>query len=489
MADPVPCPRCKRPNAAHRITCLYCGTAMPAPVPRAAAAESGALPANLDALVREALAGGNIGKLKNAMASVRAQPPAAPSPVVPPPPRAARASASPARPATPDPAKRLASRAAAAVPSVPEPAPGGPIVAPDALSDAIQAVVSAARAAQSAHARGRPVHEALQAVRQALDYAQAIAPPVAAPRRPAAEAALPSIAAPLLVPLPDEPPVPVPVPPPRHRPAVELPRYRHHWMLVIHGPGDAELGPALAKALGVDGVTARFSAVARTPRVALRGNDPTPLRAAAVQVQRLGIDAVVVGREELAGIAAPDVVLGCSGEGRFHVSATWPWSADPPAEHPPDTRTLPWTGMTLAVPGEIGLRRYRVGRSLARGRRKEQVLRLGAERRVTVIDLHGPGRFFRLVAGLTDTVGLPGHDPRSALRAFRGLTDGLPELIRGSRVEGTRLCSPGEAPTIPAGYDGSEPIEVSGWPTWEEHTRMCRLLAGLPGDDVPVERA
>jgi len=341
-----------------------------------------------------------------------------------------------------------------------------------------------------AHGEGRPVAEALAAVQQALDHATQLAPPAPVRSAPPVEPLPPSLTPPLLVPLPDDPPVPVPVPPARERPAVELPRYRHHWMLVIHGPGDAELTRPLARALGVDGVTARFAAIARTPRVALRGDDPTPLRTAAVQVQRLGIDAIVASRDELRGIAAPDLVLRCVRSScRFEVSATWPWDGDVPESPPADLRSLPWTGIKVAVPGEVTIRRYRVGRSLARGRRQEQVLRLGTERRLGVVDLHGPGRFLRLVAGLTDTTDLPGHDPRSATRAFKGLVEGIPDLIRGCSVKGARSCAPGEAPPIPDGYDGSRPIEASGWALWEEHSRMCRMLAGLSSRDVPVDRA
>jgi len=260
-------------------------------------------------------------------------------------------------------------------------------------------------------------------------------------------------------------------------------------MLVIQGPGNPELAGPMAKALGVDGVSARFAAIARAPRVALRSDTPESLRAAAVQVQRLGVAAVVVSREELESIAAPDLVLTVDGAARFMVSATWPWDVDVPENLPGDARSLPWLGMGLAVPGEVSVRRYRVGRSLARGRRKEQVLRLGTERRLQVIDLHGPGRFLRLIAGLTDTSSMPGHDERSALRSFQGLTKQIPDWIRSCELQSERVCSPGEAPTIPDGYDGSAPIEASGWPLWEEHTRLCRLLGGLTSSDVPVERA
>ena len=480
MADMVACPSCTRPNSVHRVTCLYCGASMPSPKPRAAGPEASALPANLDALVREALAGGDIRKLKSAMNESRSTSPSA-VPLVadrPAPPRSPPAA----------PAKASSVRGGRATASVASGTEPPPVV--DPLGDALRTIVASARAALAAHHSGRPVHEALQAVQHDLTYALAMSPPPEPALDhtggvpPAAEEAEP-----LLIPLPDTPPIPVPVPPVRDRPEVVLPGYRHHWMLVIRGPGEVELAPALAVALSVDVVTARFSAVARNPRVVLRGDDPAPLRRAAVQVQRLGVDATVVSRDSLQGIAAPDLVLGCTESGRFQVSATWPWTGDAPTSLPPDARTLPWSGMKVAVPGEVSVKRYRLGRSLARGRRKEQVLRLGTESRVSVIDLHGPGRFFRLVAGVTDTTGLPAHDPRSGLRSFKGLLEALPELIRGCRVLGSRACTPGDTPRVPEGYDGSHPIEATGWAAWEEHTRMARLLSGLSSGDVPVDRA
>ena len=57
----APCPRCARANAAHRTTCLYCGAVMPAPI---APPPPKIVPANIDSLVRDALRGGGVGKLR-----------------------------------------------------------------------------------------------------------------------------------------------------------------------------------------------------------------------------------------------------------------------------------------------------------------------------------------------------------------------------------------------------------------------------------------
>ena len=290
-------------------------------------------------------------------------------------------------------------------------------------------------------------------------------------------------------PLPDDPPIPLPVAPSRERPPVVLPKYRRRWLLVIQGPGNADLTEAMARALNVDGVSARFAAIARAPRVVLRSETPTELRRSALKVQKLGVAAVVVSRDELESIASPDLVLASDGDARLSVSASWPWNADVPEVLPADARSLPLSGMSIGVPGEISVRRYRIGRSLARGRRSDRVLRLSTERRFAVVDLHGPGRFLRLIAGITNTSGMPGHDERSAVQSFQGLVERLPEWVRSCVVQSDRVCSAGEAPPIPDGHDGAAPIESSGWSAWEEHTRLCRLLGGLSSHDVPVERA
>lgn len=349
----------------------------------------------------------------------------------------------------------------------------------------------AAEAALAEQENGRPVHAALDEVQKALGLARAMAPPapdicLAPVEAPSAEPSAPGA---IQMAMPEEAPIPLPVAPTRERPPVVLPRYRRRWLLVLQGPGNPDLAPDLAAAMGVDGVSARFAAIARAPRVALRSDRAEELRPVASRVHKLGLATVVVSREELERIAAPDLVLGIGEDGRLRVSATWPWDADLPEQPPADMRSLPLQGMRLAVPGEIAVRRYRLGRSLARGRRSERVLRLATERRYQILDLHGSGRFLRLVAGITDTAGMPGHDDRSALRSYNGLVDQLPEWIRGCAVQAARVCTPGEAPPLPEGHDGSTPIEASGWAAWEEHTRMCRLLYGLSSVDVPVERA
>ena len=63
----VECPRCRRPNAPHRATCLYCGATMPTPTVAPPPKER-VLPANFDELVRRAMSGsGGVGELRKAL--------------------------------------------------------------------------------------------------------------------------------------------------------------------------------------------------------------------------------------------------------------------------------------------------------------------------------------------------------------------------------------------------------------------------------------
>ena len=375
MADPVPCPQCARANAAHRPTCLYCGTVMPSPQPKPVAAARAPLPTDLDALVREALSGGDISKLRSAMTKASTEPGSSGStPDATPPPAATRAPRPVplSRPVAPRPPvgapppvpvsePSLNGQASVATASRPHRPlnPTAPLVmeASAGVAGALHEVAAAVQSALAVQQNGEPIHPSLDAIQQALDHARALAPP---PPDPTVEALLEPLhptpgAPPLLVPLPDDPPIPLPVAPARERPPVLLPKYRRRWLLVIQGPGDAELTQPMARALGVDGVSARFAAIARAPRVVLRRDTPDDLRQAAVQVQKLGVAAVVVSRDELESIASPDLVLASDGDARLSVSAGWPWDADLPD-------SLPQTPGAAAVRhGRCGAGRSRCG--------------------------------------------------------------------------------------------------------------------------------
>lgn len=410
------------------------------------------LPSNLDALVRDALAGGNIERLRTAMREAQQ---AAPTSAI----------------GTPEP-KRSAPTSTAALPT-PQ-APSEPAVS---ALDVLRALRDAAQAAVDAEEKGANGLSLLPSVQKRLMAAQRLA--AVAPR-----AVSPPPASPVLPPAPSSTEAPTSL----LRPSVLLPRIRLEWMLVVDCPGRADAAPVFAAALHVDTVTARIHAVSKGPKVVLRSEDAGDLAGAAADFSKEGLASAVISRTNLVAIRAPDLLIRKDSERGVEVSASTHCNTPPPLDTPPtDLQHIDLPTDCLMVPGEVVIRRHRIGRSLARGRRNETVLRLASERRVSIVDLHGPGLFVRMVSGLTATEGFLGHDASSSQKAFDGVVEALPQWLPQGRVAPHRLCAATDTPEVPEGHDGAAPIECSGWATWEEYTRMTRMLYGLPFDDVPNE--
>ena len=261
-----------------------------------------------------------------------------------------------------------------------------------------------------------------------------------------------------------------------------LPPYRHPFMLVIDGRTAGEGVALLAKALQIDVVTTRLHARQPYPTVVLRGPDREDLEQRAVRVRRLTkIPVGVVARDELAAIAPPFAVVGQGAPGRLRIAKAplWEMEVDPGAW--PETEEIDAAGFILAVPGEVIIRRFREGLSQPKlTRLREARAHELAERRVNVIDLHGPERSIRFSSGATDFRGLPGYDAASSLRSVRGLIEQLPTWMPGIALVGRRVCTAPEG--LPAFREGekTERVELTGWSTWEEHTRLSWLF-GRPG--------
>lgn len=411
----VACPRCQRPNAAHRSTCLYCGVAMPEPAVPPLPVER-ALPPDFDRLVAEAMAGRGVGKLR---AALQATGPVAET-------------AAPVRVGEEPSPSRI------------EPMPVRSASLPiegDAHS------ILARMAAGVERARGAWARGDAASARQE----------VAALRRQADQVAelLPATAAPPVEPV--------------------LPSVHRAFLLVIDGAGDPEVGPVLARALGLDHVTGRLLAVPRHPTVARRAEDRADLDPAAAAVRReSGMAAMVVSRDDLLAVTAPRLVLRAQGLDDLVVTDLPLWSAaDVRPDALPAGETADGRGVMLAVPGEVVVRRFRT-QAARRGR--DATVRDSGERRVGVLDLHAEGAFFRLVEGVTDFAGLPGHHATSSRLSLRGLVEGLGQRWPTARVLGRRVCQPGDRPARGEDVPDGLALQSSGWPVWEEHSRLCRLL-------------
>ena len=238
---------------------------------------------------------------------------------------------------------------------------------------------------------------------------------------------------------------------------------RGHFLEGCADPGRA---PLLAEALQTDAATARQLALARTPRAVRWAAHAAPLRATARQIRsQAGLGAAVVSQAQLHKSPCAVAVLG-PGPDPDHVEVTleqgWIHDLSPS----PARRFVRWDGVVLSVPGEVVIRRFRAG---PRGPVP------AGERRVRLVDLHGPDQCLRLVLGLTELRGLPGHTENSGLKTLQALAQQVPG--RGGQALPSRTLSSSRVP----GPDdlSTGPAEVAPWPLWEEYTRMARALAGL----------
>jgi hypothetical protein len=424
------CQDCGREGGAQREQCVYCGGRLPlgdpveVPTPRS-------LPPDLDEMVRLAMSQGSVDALHSALSSD------VPGP-------ASAASVSPVA-APPEPLSKT---------SLDE------ISVADALADLGEGLDDARLAWISGD------------VGVVRSWAEAAGPTLRAVLQQLAreeEAENPQLS---LIPDPSpEPPVP---------PVILMPKVRHPLALVVEGMGDPERGPALAEALGVDGVTARLVAMCRYPRFVLRGDDEAQLNQAAEQVQSaLGIRAVVVSRDAMLAIGPARGVTGAlsSEPLQLQIVECPEWDVDLTEPAAGELRTLT-PDLRLAVAGEIVVHRFRAATQGGRLKhiREHRVQSVG-ETRLSVIDLHTDTAVLRLVQGATDMSGFPGHTPSAAVRSLR---DYLSVLEQSVPVIPRRICQPGlDRPGGGAVAGQSSPTQDSGWAAFEEHSRACRLLYGL----------
>lgn len=423
---------------------MYCGTEMPSPAPASAAA----MPEDLDALVRQALSTGRADKVRRALESRPVAPaaPASPGPVAVPAHRL-----EPLPPAGSFPAPTLAP----ALDVAPLDLDGGVVF------DALAANAARARAAYRSGDTAGAVR-ILTEVDAGLREARAVLGTVT-PDPPAVAGSADREATPAASPEP---------------PRVELPPYRHPWMLVVEGAGDASRARTLAEAMGVDLTTATQVALSPSPRVALRGAERLVLDRKAGRIQAIaGLRAAVVTHDDLRALPDVQTVLRAGGVRRVSVTDDPAWRKGEPPPPPEVEKLCDTSGVVIAVPGDVVVRRYRLG--LDGGRGKGQAVRVAGESRVAVLDLHGPACFVRIVQGVTDLKGMPGHDGQSTLRSMRGLVDRLWQWWPRAQALPPRTARPGDTPSLDEVSEQPDGLALTGWAEWEEHSRLARILAGL----------
>ena len=459
-----PCPRCARPNAAHRATCLYCGEALPNPAPPPEAPRARVLPADLDRLVNEALRGKGVKALHEALrqadttpetgvASILATDVTGPGAG----PKVELVASGGAVDATGVTAGESADVALGVAGDVASGVAGdvalkdeedvtlSPSVDPAAqLLSALTEAEEAVSRARSRLTDGALV-EAAEILRQlagrlpTLLPEPAVEPTVEAPETSAGETS--------------------PVP---------LPLFRFGWALVIDGLADAARAPALASALGQDLATARLHAVSAHPKVVQRGDDEAALLARAERLRAEAVPTSVLHRSMVQRLGRPALARSFVWGGPVRgLDGRAFWEGDPEEVRAQRGAPWPWFEPILGVLGEVTVVRSRS--AAAPGRFARKTLGVGPtvldERRIGVLDLWGEdGQHLRLVEGLTDS-----GDSRAP---FRALVETITAAASGLKLTARRVCRPEESRA--AGEPG-EAVVRSGWPTFEEHTRLCWL--------------
>ncbi len=402
-------------NAAHKVRCLYCGEAMPNPTAPPVASVRRELPQDFDDLVTNALRTGKLRPLSEAIAPASGPGPAGP--------------------------ETGAGESVEEIDlgQVPEVVPAAPAEALPALLEQVDRLRNSGQA-----------EEALAL----LEGARTLLEDLGAEIGEEAEEA--------------------------RRIPVTLPAYRFRWVLVLSPWTDAMDVGLLSQATRLDMMTLRMLSHHAYAQVAVRSDDRSDLLGRAEAARELGVQASVWERGDLEAIETPPVLLGRTESG-WQVCRVPLWQDNVPFDPsaPPPGEALAMLDVSLAVPGEVVVGRYRRTQESGRlGRKREASTRSVGESRVGVLDLHGEGAFLRVVENITDFSGLPGVVTQSTRRSFQGLLEHLSELFPGVTMSGRRVCQSADGkPSVRAGLG----LVRSGWPLFEEHTRLLRLHhLGLP---------
>ena len=188
--------------------------------------------------------------------------------------------------------------------------------------------------------------------------------------------------------------------------AAGLPVGRRPFVLVVDGRGDLELAHPLAAITGLDHVTTRMVAASEWDRPLLWAVDREGLDSMAQSIaQQLGLGASVHQTSRLASLEGPRAILGWQ-EGGVLTTEKPIWMGAQLMEEVGEV--LPFETVTLAVAGQVEIRRFMEHRRGRWSRNKGTTERREiGERRVVLLDLHGPQCFFRIVLGATNFRGAP----------------------------------------------------------------------------------
>ncbi|MEC7242334.1 MAG: hypothetical protein VXW32_13955 [Myxococcota bacterium] len=266
--------------------------------------------------------------------------------------------------------------------------------------------------------------------------------------------------------------------------AAGLPLGRRPFVLVVEGRGDLDLALPMAAITGLDHVTTRMVAASEWDRPLLWAVDREGLDSMAENItQQLGLRASVHQTSSLAALEGPQAILGWQ-DGGVLTTEKPIWMGASLLDEAGEM--WPFEGVTLAVSGQVEIRRFLEQRRGRWSRNKGSTERREiGERRVVLLDLHGPRCFFRIVLGLTNFRGAPFFREGSAVLSMKALFEGLPEVFPGIHLEGKRVAHAQGARAMQDSESERSSFEITGWSAWEEHTRICRAHRGLPLEIAP----
>ena len=253
-------------------------------------------------------------------------------------------------------------------------------------------------------------------------------------------------------------------------PVILLPKVRRPYALVMEGPGNIELHESIARALDIDGVTARMLALARQPRVVLRGEDRKRLEDMACGVrEHLSLSATVIDADTLRSMGPASLLIGFGDGPTTHPIADWSVDfkvdgltgeamVEPPA---------------LIVPGEIVISQYREARQGGRLKHlREGRKQASSEKRLAIVDVHIPNKIVRILEQYTNLSDAPGSTD-SFRQSLKSLLQNWSE--QGILTLESRTCTASVDGGVSGGAEAAA-LRDTGWASWEEHSRSARAL-------------
>ena len=190
--------------------------------------------------------------------------------------------------------------------------------------------------------------------------------------------------------------------PTEDEPVICLPKVRRTFGLVVEGVGDVERHTDFVDALGMDGATARMLAIARQPRVAMRGDNRERLEDMALRLRsQAGVSATVIDHTQLRAMGPAWLLHGFESGPMLVPIHDWAQAFDTPSVA---SGGRPMTeAPLLVVPGEVVVMKYRASRGGGRLKHlREGKMQAASELRLALVDLHTEDGIVRILEGHTN---------------------------------------------------------------------------------------